>query len=66
MRWREKTLSQRVWNEERDSQLRALAKVGLPVASIALMMGKTVGDIRGRAAILKIAIRIADTGIEDL
>ena len=44
------------WSEEEDEQLRKLAKSGIGMAEIALMMQRTKSSVRVRASKLEIAI----------
>ena len=57
MKWKGAAHSKRSWTPERDEELRALAKTGLPIATVAVRMGKNVGDVRSRAATLKIRLQ---------
>ena len=49
--------TKRPWTPEEDNQLREMAGAGKSIIMIALKFKRTVLAVRGRASILKVAIR---------
>ena len=60
MKWKGAAQARRLWSAQQEEQLRAMAAEGQTLAEIALKLGKTVSNVRGRAVHLKIKINISE------